>query len=75
MSSDSFPKKVHPKLIRNAARCLECGDTVESKSRHDFRSCRCGGIFVDGGLDYVRRGFRDINKIEDLSEYEVDPIV
>lgn len=75
MSSDSFPKKVEPKLVRNAAKCLDCGDVVESKSRHDFRSCRCGNIFVDGGLSYIRRGFRDESKIEDLSEYEVDPSV
>lgn len=75
MNSDSYPKQVRLKLIRNAARCLDCGDTVESKSRHDFRACRCGGVFVDGGLSYVRRGFRNESRYEDLSEYEVDSSV
>ena len=40
---------------RNMARCVECGDTIESKSRHDFRTCRCGKLSVDGGPVYLRR--------------------
>jgi hypothetical protein len=40
---------------RNRARCRQCGDIVESTSRHDFVSCRCGAIAVDGGQDYLRR--------------------
>jgi hypothetical protein len=27
-------------------------------------------MFVDGGLDYLRRGGKDLSQIEDLSEYE-----
>lgn len=48
--------KLDYKLVRNAAYCLVCGDHVESKSVHDFQQCSCGNIFVDGGLDYLRRG-------------------
>lgn len=59
--------KVVEKIKRNAARCLKCGDVIESKHRHDFRACSCGAIFVDGGLDYLRRG-GDFDAIEDLSE-------
>lgn len=40
---------------RNQARCLVCGDVIESKHRHDYVSCRCGAIAVDGGADYERR--------------------
>jgi len=58
------------RLTRNAARCRKCGDVIESKHRHDFVSCKCGAIFTDGGLAYVRRGARDLADIEDLSEYE-----
>lgn len=43
-------------IIKNAAECLECGDHIESKHRHDFQSCHCGLIFVDGGLEYLRHG-------------------
>jgi hypothetical protein len=37
-------------LIRNAARCLLCGDEIESKHRHDLQSCSCGNLSVDGGF-------------------------
>lgn len=55
-------------LLRNVAECRLCGDVIESKSRHDFVSCKCGGIFTDGGLDYVRRGATDPANIIDRSE-------
>jgi len=57
------------KLTRNAARCLECKTVVESKHVHDWVQCPCGAMFVDGGLEYVRRGGKDPDRIEDLSEY------
>ena len=46
------------KLIKNAAKCFNCGDVIESKHRHDFVTCSCGDLSVDGGLDYARRGFK-----------------
>lgn len=59
------------RLVRNAARCRDCGEVLESKHRHDYRSCACGN-FVDGGLEYVRRGFMREDALEDLCEYEED---
>ena len=57
-------------VLVNKAKCLACGVTLESKSRHDFRSCGCSNeMFVDGGKDYVRRGAMDFTKVEELSEY------
>ncbi len=61
------------KLIKNAARCLKCGDVIESKHRHDMKFCKCGLIGVDGGLAYARRVFSTEDwqaSYEDLSEYE-----
>jgi len=55
------------KILKNSARCKSCGDIIESKHRHDWVSCKCGKIFVDGGLEYLRRGAEDLNLIEDLS--------
>lgn len=40
----------------NAIKCARCKDIVYSRARHDFRTCSCGNIFVDGGLDYFRYG-------------------
>ena len=56
------------KIIHNRARCKVCNSTIESKSVHDFVACPCGAIFVDGGRDYLRRGFRNEEDFEELSE-------
>ena len=57
------------KLIRNRAQCRKCEDIIESKHRHDFVRCKCGSIFIDGGLEYLRGDAKDLNDIIDLSEY------
>jgi len=60
------------KLVSNKIRCLWCGDILESFTVHDFKRCRCGKCFTDGGLDYVRRGFDGDDPeavYEDLSVY------
>lgn len=57
------------KLRSNKARCKKCDTIVESKSVHDYQRCKCGAIFVDGGLEYCRRGASDFELLEELSEY------
>ena len=52
---------------KNRARCKKCSDIIESKYRHDFVSCKCGAIFVDGGNDYWRCG-GDLESIERLDD-------
>ncbi len=42
-------------IVQNAVTCLGCGDFIVSKHRHDFVTCTCGAISVDGGQDYLRR--------------------
>lgn len=58
------------RITRNALKCLDCGDTIESTHRHDWRQCSCGHAFVDGGTEYLRRGFLDEERVVDLSEVE-----
>lgn len=61
-----------PRLIRNAVRCLQCGDVIESKHTHDYVSCSCGNIALDGGPSYARlagRGLADAS-YEPLHQYE-----
>lgn len=58
-------------IKRNLIRCLNCNEIIESKYTHDFRSCSCGHVSVDGGLDYLRRGFpsgESTQWYEELSE-------
>jgi hypothetical protein len=55
-------------IISNKAKCRLCDDVVESKHRHDFVTCKCGEIFVDGGTTYLRRGATNFDNFIDLSE-------
>ena len=56
------------KILRNRIRCKRCNDIIASYTRHDFKSCKCGAVFVDGGKDYCRRvGNRQ--DYEELSEF------
>ena len=60
-------------IIKNAIRCKNCGDVIESKHVHDFVTCSCGSCSVDGGRDYLRRCFKTQNPddaYEDLSVTE-----
>lgn len=54
-------------ITKNAAQCLICMDIIESKSVHDFITCSCGNLSVDGGHDYCKRSCMDMSKIKDLS--------
>lgn len=39
--------------------CSQCGEEIYSRARHDFRYCKCGGISVDGGFDYLKYGWSE----------------
>ena len=56
-------------IIRNAIKCNHCGDIIESTHVHDFKKCKCGRVFVDGGHEYCRRGFVELDDFTDLSIY------
>lgn len=62
------------KILKNAAECKLCHDVIESTHVHDFRSCKCGEINVDGGREYLRRGARDLSNIIERSEVEEQPV-
>ena len=52
------------KIIHNRCKCAKCGDIIESKHDHDFVTCSCGAISVDGGHEYLRR----CGNLEDMIE-------
>jgi hypothetical protein len=57
----------------NAAKCLRCGTVLISQSRHDFTTCACGDLSVDGGEDYVRRCYMpDAQVLEIRTQAELD---
>ena len=60
-------------IIRNSAICKKCKDEIESKYRHDFVTCKCGAISIDGGKEYGRwigqlEDFEDTSIIEENNE-------
>lgn len=57
-------------IIRNRCKCALCGDVIESKHRHDFVTCKCGAISVDGGKDYLKRSGNWEDIIEMSEEVE-----
>jgi len=57
-------------IFRNSAKCLLCGDEIESTHRHGFVTCKCGNLSVDGGHWYLRRCIKDSSKYEDTSVYK-----
>lgn len=59
------------KILINRIRCTHCGDIIESTHRHDFVTCSCGAVSVDGGHDYMKRSFMySPADFEDLSVVE-----
>jgi hypothetical protein len=65
VSDKKFYREV---IVSNKVQCLVCGDTIESTHGHDFRTCSCGGVSVDGGKRYLRRCFEKADTWNDLSE-------
>lgn len=41
-------------IVLNALGCRKCKTTAVSRHRHDYVSCKCGAVSVDGGLEYFR---------------------
>lgn len=57
------------KILVNKVRCKKCNDIIESKHSNDFKKCKCGAIFLDGGNDYQRFGW-GINQSEEKAELD-----
>src|SRR5215203_5843706 len=64
------------KIALNSARCKLCDQTLVSKHRHDFNSCKCGNLSVDGGIDYIKRsvcnGWDSVEELSKAAEEEVN---
>ncbi len=60
-------------IYANQVRCLKCNTVIRSKNRHDFVTCPCKSISVDGGSWYLKRAGQ-VGNYEELSVmyYEAD---
>lgn len=45
--------------MRNRAKCKLCNDILESFHQHDYVTCKCGEISVDGGQNYFKASAGD----------------
>lgn len=54
----------------SASICPNCLDLIFSRARHDFHHCSCEEIFIDGGFDYTRGGWK--NEYPYQVNYEVE---
>lgn len=60
-------------LVYNAVKCLECGETIVSYYRHDYKTCECpNSAMVDGGTAYGRYGAVDMDRIVKIDVYDDD---
>lgn len=71
------PKEVREKhyignIWKNQAKCLSCLEVIISNNRHDFVTCSCGNLSVDGGSFYTRRLFQTADSWEEMSLYYDD---
>ena len=58
------------KIIKNSIKCNLCGDIIVSKYTHNKVTCKCGACSVDGGNNYLKRGYANSDAdFTELSEY------
>jgi len=62
-------------IVLNQAKCLDCGDLIFSAHRHDFQTCSCENLSVDGGMDYIRRAYATDANIQEMSLELPDVVV
>ena len=55
-------------IVKNAIKCIKCGDVIESKTVHDYVECSCGSVAVDGGHSYLKRSAVSMDSYVELSE-------
>ena len=58
-------------IRRNRAKCLICKDILESKTVHDFQTCKCGNLSVDGGNEYLKRSAINFIEYKELSDVKI----
>lgn len=68
------------KIISNKIKCKHCGDIIESRYVHEYKSCKCGKVAVDGGRHYLKRSFMsspesdyiEMSEIEQFPDEEIE---
>lgn len=64
--------------MRNRAKCKICNEILESFHQHDYVSCKCGEIAIDGGTQYFRcsaKNWDNFLRLDDLDNVVIPKIV
>lgn len=61
--------------MKNRAKCRLCLSIIESKHTHDYVSCGCGEIAVDGGNDCCRAMAKDWNNFLRIDDADNEIII
>jgi hypothetical protein len=64
-------EKAH--MVLNRVQCNLCGDIITSYTNHDFVTCSCTTVSVDGGLGMARTLFKEKSDYSDLRVYSDEP--
>ena len=54
-------------LYINGAVCLSCNSFIRSRNKHDYVTCRCGEISVDGGSHYHKVSFKNKDTFKSIT--------
>jgi hypothetical protein len=52
------PREMNKYRHQDAMHCLSCDEVIYSVNRHDYRTCSCGKVSIDGGKDYTKASFK-----------------
>jgi hypothetical protein len=63
------PQKMRQFRYQDAIHCLSCDDVIYSVMRHDFRSCTCGSVSIDGGRDYTSISYKPNSSYANIIPY------
>jgi hypothetical protein len=60
---------------KNRAKCLECGDVIESESVTEYSECSCSSLKIRGGSSFLERKslegkYKELSVIEFPEELE-----
>lgn len=64
--------------MRNRAKCKLCGDILESFHRHDWVTCKCGEISIDGGGDVFHceaKSFDNFLRVDDMGNEIIPKVI
>ena len=62
------------KIISNKIQCKHCGEIIESKSIHNFVTCKCGTCSVDGGHYHLSRSYKHTPEQDYIELSEVEEV-